>query len=262
MRNFKFSLSSISVRIAIAIVLSVAISTITLTAFLINEERQLFRADLENEALALLNTVALGADNDLLALDVSSLNNVSEGLDDSEIIIRFYGDDGRLISSNSPDESSIVSLTPDPNGLAYLQQLNVSVQSLDNSVLVATSIFIGDDIVGAASVEVSADRLSATITRTTNIAIAVLSANIIIALFVALLITRTITRPIRSLSSAASNIASGNFEDRIDVPNNEFGQLAESFNTMASEVQSAIQTVENRSRFLQSTVEVGTLVTR
>ncbi|MGB7340696.1 MAG: GAF domain-containing protein, partial [Phototrophicaceae bacterium] len=42
----------------------------------------------------------------------------------------------------------------------------------------------------------------------------------------------------------------------------EFGQLAESFNTMASEVQSAIQTVENRSRFLQSTVEVGTLVTR
>ena len=56
-----------------------------------------------------------------------------------------------------------------------------------------------------------------------------------VALLLDLLLTRQITRPIRALITGARNISKGDLSYRVKVSSkDEFGELAESFNTMAS----------------------------
>lgn len=64
----------------------------------------------------------------------------------------------------------------------------------------------------------------------------------VVALLVGLLLTRQITRPIRALSSGASQIARGNLEYRVKVDSNdELGDLAQSFNSMVSSLDKSEQ---------------------
>ena len=61
---------------------------------------------------------------------------------------------------------------------------------------------------------------------------------IVIALFVAVLLSRQLTSPIRRLTAAAQGIAAGRLDQRVSVSSHdEVGQLAESFNEMASKLQ-------------------------
>ncbi|MDJ0756503.1 MAG: HAMP domain-containing sensor histidine kinase [Ardenticatenaceae bacterium] len=64
----------------------------------------------------------------------------------------------------------------------------------------------------------------------------------LIAIFLAWLISRSVARPLQTMSSAAEAIAQGNYDDKI-VPRGprEVRSLAESFNWMADQVQSTQQ---------------------
>ena len=70
-------------------------------------------------------------------------------------------------------------------------------------------------------------------------------------MFVALIswaLSKLVIRPIEELSSAAQNIASGNYKDRVKVTGkDEIGFLAEQFNIMADEVEQRINMLENES---------------
>jgi len=78
-----------------------------------------------------------------------------------------------------------------------------------------------------------------------------LKTGIIGLLFVALIswaLSKLVIRPIEELSSAAQNIASGNYKDRVKVTGkDEIGFLAEQFNIMADEVEQRINMLENES---------------
>ena len=55
----------------------------------------------------------------------------------------------------------------------------------------------------------------------------------IVAFVVSFVLTRQITKPVKKMRTAAKSIASGNFNERIEITSNdEIGQLAESFNLM------------------------------
>lgn len=61
---------------------------------------------------------------------------------------------------------------------------------------------------------------------------------IVIALVVAILLSRQLTSPIRRLTAAARGIAAGRFDQRVSVSSSdEVGQLADSFNEMASKLR-------------------------
>ncbi len=60
---------------------------------------------------------------------------------------------------------------------------------------------------------------------------------LLVALVIGYLLTRTLTRPLKALTSAAQNIASGQLEQQVEVKSkDEIGQLADSFNRMSQEV--------------------------
>lgn len=70
----------------------------------------------------------------------------------------------------------------------------------------------------------------------------------IVAFVVSSVLTRQIVKPIRRMRTAAKNIASGNFKERIPITSSdEVGQLAESFNSMTH----SLEELENmRSSFI------------
>lgn len=69
-----------------------------------------------------------------------------------------------------------------------------------------------------------------------------------IMLFAARKITNHIVKPLKQMTRVTQHFASGNFSERLSISqNDEFGQLASSFNAMASSLQ---QVEQNRREFL------------
>lgn len=89
-------------------------------------------------------------------------------------------------------------------------------------------------------------------------------ASIFIALLVALLLSNTITKPIESLAKGVAEVASGKLDARIDVVRqDEFGQLADSFNRMTENLKKSKDVLRHKSKQLEaSTKDLRTLSTQ
>jgi GAF domain-containing protein/HAMP domain-containing protein len=98
-------------------------------------------------------------------------------------------------------------------------------------------------------------------------------ASVLVALFIALLVTRSIAAPVTDLAETASLIASG--ERKLSAPadrRDEIGVLAKAFNSMTAQLNSLIEGLEQRvadrtrelelrSNLLEASVEIGRATT-
>jgi two-component system nitrogen regulation sensor histidine kinase NtrY len=80
-----------------------------------------------------------------------------------------------------------------------------------------------------------------------TVAFTVGSAGILAAILVSIWMAARFTRPVEQLAEAARNVAAGDWETRVEVPNTEeLRELAEAFNSMTHEI------ITQRERLLQS----------
>lgn len=80
-------------------------------------------------------------------------------------------------------------------------------------------------------------------------------SGIVIALFVSVLLSNTITSPIKKLTRGMVKIAEGKFHTRIDIESHdEIGQLASGFNLMAEQVELALEKVEAAKKYTDNIV--------
>jgi len=80
-----------------------------------------------------------------------------------------------------------------------------------------------------------------------------------LALALAYLLANTITRPIKALAAGTEAFARGEFDQRVQVGSrNELGALAETFNTMAKQIQDYIQRVRAAAQ-LNNELFMGTI---
>lgn len=76
---------------------------------------------------------------------------------------------------------------------------------------------------------------------------------LIIAIFLSLLLSKTITTPIENLTHSAKRMGKGEFETKIDVhSDDEIGTLTETFNTMAGTLKETLETVEGERNKLNA----------
>lgn len=77
----------------------------------------------------------------------------------------------------------------------------------------------------------------------------ILTASIVItvlAIIIGLIISRSISHPIGKLSIAAAKIGKGELDTRLEIKtNDEIGELAHSFNTMAEDLQTSTTSIDN-----------------
>jgi len=115
---------------------------------------------------------------------------------------------------------------------------------------VAVPITDGDEILGVARVALPLTQVESSVN---SIIIVIIIAMVIAAALVILaawFITRLITRPIRELTRASREIASGEFGHKISAgTRDESGQLAQAFNEMSSKLKKMLTTVsEDKAR--------------
>jgi len=85
---------------------------------------------------------------------------------------------------------------------------------------------------------------------------------LVIAIFAGVWFARSIGGPVRELAAAAEQISHGNYEQRLELrSSDEIGQLAGTFNRMATSVQKAVETVLGQAEKLRdSELHYRTLV--
>jgi two-component system sensor histidine kinase ChiS len=81
---------------------------------------------------------------------------------------------------------------------------------------------------------------------------AVTLASALVAVGFGVAFARSITNPLKSLTSAATKMSSGMFETRVNIAaSNELGKLANAFNSMASQLQVSFTKLEHQNAQLQ-----------
>ncbi|PJC36505.1 hypothetical protein CO046_05340 [Candidatus Peregrinibacteria bacterium CG_4_9_14_0_2_um_filter_53_11] len=198
--------------------------------------------------------------------DVSALHVYSfagELLYDSTAEVdRAYRGEARTVSDSdllARVKSAIPSYLLDSGRTVFLKQLpNGSYEPVDQNEKPVDPISQSERILNivyplegthAVSYEISYANLQARVIRTTERIILLLIFGVLIGLGFAVYFARRITQPIEKLKGEAVVLGQGNFKARVSIESqDEVGQLAETFNTMARDLEISTKAMMERQK--------------
>ncbi|AXF56467.1 cell wall metabolism sensor histidine kinase WalK [Salicibibacter kimchii] len=110
-----------------------------------------------------------------------------------------------------------------------------------------------DEIIGAIHLESSMEDMYDEVTQINNIFMTSGGVALAITAVIGVLLSRTVTRPIKDMQKQSAVMSEGDFSRRVRVyGNDEIGELASSFNTLAMNLKEANATTEGERRKLSS----------
>jgi len=151
------------------------------------------------------------------------------------------------------------------------QGANAAIETLQDGTGVYTD-YRGEDVFGAYRwlpeldvallAEVDQDEALQASSTSILISLGVAVAASVLAIVVALFVTRTIANPIAELATAAQDFAGGRLEQTVEIERrDEIGTLATAFNSMVIQLRELIGTLEQRvaerTQALETSTEVG-----
>ena len=248
---------SIQWRITIWLVLLIIVIMAVLGAYLTSSVRSNrlddLRTQLENEARITAEASLPGFFGQVNASELDVLAKKLGGQIDARITIIAL--DGRVLGDSDEDPALMENHARRPevsdaldSGIGESTRYSTTLGT--QMMYVAVPITDGDEILGVARVALPLTQVGSSVN---SIIIVIIIAMVIAAALVILaawFITRLITRPIRELTRASREIASGEFGHKISAgTRDESGQLAQAFNEMSSKLKKMLTTVsEDKAR--------------
>lgn len=248
---------SIQWRITIWFVLLVIVSMAVLGAYLTSSVRNNrldnLRTQLENEARITAEASLPDFYSQVNAIEVDVLAKKLGSQIDARITLIAL--DGTVLGDSHEDPTIMENHAGRPevsdaleSGIGESTRYSTTLGT--QMMYVAVPITNGDEILGVARVALPLTQVESSVNSIIIIiviAMAIASALVILA---AWFITRLITRPIRELTRASREIASGEFSHRISAGiRDESGQLAHAFNEMSSKLKKMLTTAaEDKAR--------------
>jgi two-component system, sensor histidine kinase len=234
----------------------VTIAVISIIALYTDRERANFRGELEKQAETILVTLETTLANPLYNLDSGPLETSMEALGQAQtgVLGRIYDPKGRLIADSGVASALTFDLDADPFGQELVNQDTFIFRSTAEYLEAGKPVIVGNQTIGAISVQLSTQLLEARLQATSNqgIILALLAA--LIGSGLSLLVSRTVTRPLRSMTTAAERITAGDLTQRVSVDSSrELGALAATFNAMTDHLQTTIRQLEQQTRDLSTT---------
>ncbi|MGH2628019.1 MAG: HAMP domain-containing protein [Anaerolineales bacterium] len=166
-----------------------------------------------------------------------------------------------LATAADPDLAAKVSPLMEKQSQTYLSfstfvnQNFINASQLESTraesfyLLGSSAVNASNELVTVAATEMNSefDNRSAGAMRQMQVVGGVAGAGIVVALLLAFLVSRSITRPVSHLAEVADRISLGELDVEIDVHgNNEVGHLAESLRRMQASLRSAIERLRQR----------------
>jgi len=224
----------------------------SVTLLSIQRERISFRADLEEQANAQLDSLSVAGSDLLYRLQLSGLQNLINSLSAKQTINTawVYDSTGHLLVTKGT--SSDYSVDLDPFGSKIVGS-NDTVYEWQNAKLVAgKAVSLGRQIIGAFGIELSTASLETKLASLRDEGLSVALFASLVALIIAIGMSRTLTEPLRVLTTATQQIAQGDLSHTIAVTSNdEISVLARAFNAMTIRLQETVQGLQQRTHELQ-----------
>lgn len=231
---------SLSAKLALVMIAMVVVTVAVVTLVSIRREQQTFRRELQQQADVLLDSLTVATSDSLYRLDVAYLEGLMLRLGQAEIVEsgRVYDANGRVVADAGLPEILVFSLESDTFGKELLESDSAIFRWEPTRLLAGRAVVVGNQRLGALSVELSTAPLAAKMAAVRTQGIAVAALAVVAGTTLALLLSRSITGPLRALTEATEHLAGGDFERRVVVRSgDELAVLGDAFNSMVTRIQ-------------------------
>ncbi|MGK7936547.1 MAG: ATP-binding protein [Xenococcaceae cyanobacterium] len=254
MTLLQYRKDSLASKLTLAITTLVVGVVASVTMLSLYREQQAFRRELEQQAQLLLDALSVTTADALYLLDADFLEEIMERLGEEQVLAagRIYGQEGRIIADAYSNSVLAYSLKPDPFGQELLRHENTLFRWQSHQLLAGKAIILGNQRLGAVSIGLSTEPLKAKIAAVRNQGITIAIVASAGGTFLALLLSRSITEPLKQMIKATTSLANGNLNQRIIVSSNdELADLADAFNSMTSQLKGLIANLEQQAENLR-----------
>ena len=252
---------SLSLKLTLLIASLVVTAVGIATGLSIQREQRSFRAELQQQATLLLDTIEISLRDSFYYLDVDLLTDFMGALGQHPELLTsgyLYDEEGRLLA-DATSRQPIYSTEVDPFG----QQLINSPTSIfiwqTDELLAGRAIILGKKPIGAIRLGMSTAPLQQKIAAVRNRGLTIMVITAVMGAILAQWISRSITKPVKELMRGTEFIAQGNFEHPIQIQTgDELSILAKAFNTMGRQLQQTLALLEQQNEDLEIRVQQRT----
>jgi signal transduction histidine kinase/DNA-binding NarL/FixJ family response regulator len=237
---------SLAVKMALLMTCAIAIAVGSVTLLSLHRERQTFRYELKVQAQLMLKLLSTASQDALYYLDADLLSDLMEQLGDRGVVVsgRIYDRDGRIITDVA-DETLKYRERTDPFGQSLLSREDIVYQWYRDRLVAGQAVRVGGQTLGAVSIGLSTAPLKAKMAAVRNQGTFVGLSAAIAAMLLALVISRSITNPLKALVKASNRIARGDLNYQVSIDSqDEIATLARSFNSMTAQLHDTIVTLQ------------------
>lgn len=244
---------SLASKLTLAMTTLAIVTVGSVTGLFLRRTQQNFRSELENQAEIVLTTLAVTTAHALQNQQADFLEEILEQLGSEQILVvgHIYAADGRIVADIYSDDIWRYNTEPDAFGVILVNSAQTVFEWQSDRLIAGKAVIREDQLLGAVSIGLSTTELweKMAVVRNQGI-IAALSASLAGTLF-ALLLARSITRPLQEMTAATERLAEGDLDQTIVVgSHDELFLLAESFNSMTEQLKTSIATLEERAEAL------------
>ncbi len=244
---------SLASKLTLAMTTLAVVTVGSVTGLFLRRTQQNFGSELENKAEIVLTTLAVTTGHALQSQETDFLEEILQELGSEQVLVvgRIYGRDGRLIADIYSDEIWRYNTEPDALGLILVNSNQTVFQWQGDRLVAGKAVIREDQLLGAVSIGLSTTDLREKMVAIRNQGMmAAVSATLVGTLF-ALVLARSITRPLQEMTAATERLAEGDLDQTIVVgSHDELFLLAESFNSMTEQLKASIATLEERAEAL------------
>lgn len=254
MARFNPKKGSLATKITLAMTTLVIVAVASVTMLSLRRQQETFRDELEQQADILLDTLVVTTQDSLYFLDVSFMKELMEELGKDKILVagQIYDKDGRVLADAYSRNVLAYGVKPDPLGKKLVESNETVFQWQSNQLIAGKAVVLGKQRLGAVSVGLSTAPLKAKMVAVRNEGIAMGLAAAIVGTLVALLLSRSITDPLKQMTTATQRLAKGNLSQKITIDSNdELAVLAAAFNSMTDQLRHLIGSLEQQAEDLR-----------
>ena len=252
--RFSWGKGSLATKLTLTMTALVIVAVASVTWLSLRREQQNFRKELEQQAETLLNTLMVMTADALYFGDVDFMEDVIDQLSENQVLVagRIYQKDGRVIADAYAIEAEIYSLQADPLGTEFLQSETTVFHWQSDRLLAGKPVILGNERLGAISVGLSTAPLEKKMIAVRAQGFYLALAAGLVGTLIALLLSRSITEPLKQMTAATQHLAGGDLTQKIAVrSNDELAVLANAFNSMTAQLRELIESLEDRAEALR-----------
>src|SRR5579859_516836 len=239
----------LAIKLTLVMTVMIVLTVGAVTLLSIRREQATFRTDLEQQGELLLDSLTASGADLLYRLQLTSLQNLIGGLGTIKAIVAgwVYDAQGHVLADAFSPDSPLIGAVDD-SGKNLVDSPTTVFNWQDNQLLAGKAVVLGRQTIGAFRIGLSTAPLEAKMITLRDEGLLVALVASLTGIVVSILLSRTLTEPLRILTSATERAAQGDLSQTASIrSHDEVAILANSFNTMVVRLRTTIQEMQQRT---------------